>query len=94
MAYIDKIYGTKAQYDEFRDWCRIKKPEALKQFYTWESDGADKQPITNFSSEIDYWMFFNCPIKFVTDRILEQYSLEHLLNKKETHYDSKHKHIQ
>lgn len=78
MAAIDKIYGTKAQYDEFKEWCIKNKHAALKHFWDWEwkDDGEDGHPITSFPPELDYWMFFNCPIKFVTDRIFNQYGLE------------------
>jgi hypothetical protein len=79
MAAIDKIYGKKVQYDEFRAWCEKNKPDALKHFYPreyWDSiewqDGKE-HPITNFPENIDMWMLKNCPIKWVTDYIGDQY---------------------
>jgi hypothetical protein len=79
MATIDKIYGTTMEYDEFYEWCQRRKPEALKSFYPRNDyDNTKNRPITNFPEHIDEWMLENCPIKFVTDRIKEQYGKEKL----------------
>lgn len=75
MAAIDKLYGTKAQHDTFREWCAALKPEALEFFYDWMWDDDGVHPITNFPDEIDFWLWVNCPLEFVTDRIREQYGL-------------------
>ena len=75
MASIDKIYGTKAQHDEFRAWCTQNKPEALEFFYDWMWDDGGVHPIANFPEKIDFWLWVSCPIEFVTDRIREQYGL-------------------
>ena len=78
MAAIDKIYGTRAQRDQFWSWCAKHKPAALQYFYSWynEYDDDDEAPITNFPEDIDMWLLANCPIKFVTGRVKEQYSIE------------------
>ena len=34
-----------------------------------------KQPISNFPSEIDFWLLKHCPLKFVIRRIKEQHNL-------------------
>jgi len=74
MASIDKIYGTLEQYDEFHAWCLLHKPEALKRFYP--RDGfktPNDRPITNFSTEMDEWMWDNCPLAWVRARLAVQY---------------------
>jgi len=75
MAAIDKIYGTKEQYDEFRAWAQENKPEILRYFYEWydEWNDGNEHPITNFPMAVDVWLFNNCPIKWVVDYIREQY---------------------
>jgi len=75
MAAIDKIYGDMKQYDEFVYWCEINNPDILKYFYTREDSNSLNRPITNFPESVDKWLLDNCPIKFVTDRIKEQYGL-------------------
>lgn len=77
MAIIDKIYGTKAQRDEFFNWCKINLPSALQYFYKWEDqwDPQKEHPITNFPTSIDIYLYHYCPIEFVKNRLLEQYSL-------------------
>lgn len=78
MAAIDKIYGTKEEHDEFRLWVKANKPSILKYFYAWEGEWLtdDKHhPITNFPTNIDEWLLENCPLKWVTVRIGEQYSI-------------------
>ena len=80
MAGIDKIYGNKAQYKEFRKWLKRNKPEAVDYLYPpypkERSRAKENMPISNFPKEIDMWLLHNCPIDFVVRRIREQYSLD------------------
>ena len=71
MAGIDKIYGTDKQYEEFYGWAKENRPEILKYFYPREGGSG---PITNLPEKEDMWLLKNCPIKFVVDRIKEQYA--------------------
>ena len=75
MAAIDKIYATKAERDEFHQWCSGHKPDALPYFYDWKWSDDGTYPITNFPEDIDGWLVLNCPIEFVLERIGEQYGL-------------------
>lgn len=77
MAAIDKIYGTKEQYDQFYDWCKINYPEALQYFYDWSEEWNDGQnhPITNFPESVDKWMLENCDLDWVVEYIKDQYNL-------------------
>lgn len=82
MAYIDKIYGTKAEYDEFYAWCEEHYPTALPYFYqsssaAWNDPHSTlTYPITNFPGHIDRWLLKNCPLPWVVARIKEQYGLD------------------
>ena len=92
MAGIDKIYGTYDQLIELKEWLGANETEiecvtgwdgddivesVLPSNYIYggrEFEGAIA--ISNFPPEIDNWLWNNCPIKFVTDRINIQY--EHI----------------
>lgn len=79
MAFIDKIYGTVEQYDEFRTWCEKNRPEILVHFYSrenYKTEHSDPERcITNFPEEVDNWLLENCDIKWVTDYIKGQYEI-------------------
>ena len=83
MAAIDKIYGTNKEYDEFYQWIEDNFPELTQAFYPKNEDAYDKssayfnevRPLTNFSEAADMWLLKNCPIKWVTEQIEEQYGL-------------------
>ena len=70
------IYGSIAQYDEFYEWCKEHRPDALGCFY--DRNGYDNQnyrPITNFPEELDMWMLEHCPLEFVLKRLKNKYNL-------------------
>jgi hypothetical protein len=87
MAAIDKIYAfSHNQHLEFYAWCKKNKRRCEKEtgsdrldcFYykpdeTVNYDFSGGIAIANFPEIIDRWLYFNCPIAFVTDRIVEQY---------------------
>lgn len=77
MAGIDKIYGSTEQWDEFYNWAKENRPGILDYFYPRDDyeDYSDR-PITNLPEKEDMWLLDNCPIKFVTDRIKEQYDIK------------------
>ncbi len=75
MASIDKIYGTKEQYDEFHQWCEDNYPKALEYFYGWDWTNDKVHPITNFPIEIDGYLLIVCDIPWVVDRIKDQHGL-------------------
>lgn len=76
MAGIDKIYGTNDQYDEFYEWAKNNNTFLLASFYPRDDfDPNPARPIANFTESDDMWLLEFCPIKWVTDRIKEQYSL-------------------
>jgi hypothetical protein len=74
MAGIDKIYGTTAEYDEFKAWCKKHRPSALDYFYPREATGDFGRQITNLPTEEDIWLYDNCTIGWVVNRIREQYN--------------------
>lgn len=82
MAAIDKIYGSTQEYDEFYAWIEENNPKLLYHFY--QRDGYldnESRPITNFPTWADKWLMKHCPIKFVKDRIAEQYNLDYIERK-------------
>lgn len=75
MAAVDKIYGTKEQYDEFWLWCGKNLPKAHRYFYEWYDEWNDglTHPMTNFPEEIDRLLYFNCPLPYVKETLAQQY---------------------
>jgi hypothetical protein len=89
MAFIDKIYGTYEQYYEFKDWIKKEKPQYLKYFYMIPEEQESKDDeymITNFPENVDRWLWFNCPLKFVLERLKEQYG-ENSIKKWDYYYE-------
>ena len=74
MAYIDKIYGSRDQWEKLRRLLIMEYPEALSYMYECpESDECDEWPLANFPTEIDDWLIKNCDLDFVVKRLKEQY---------------------
>lgn len=79
MAAIDKIYGTYSQNVELWDWVQSNAPKYLR--YVTEPDAYKHLPdnhernLSCFSKEADMWLLDNCPMKWVTDRIRQQYAM-------------------
>ena len=79
MAGIDKIVGTQEQLLEFRAWLEVHNPDILEMVAPVEHDWLGRNPktakrtISNFPVWADKWLYKHCPIKFITDRIHEQY---------------------
>jgi hypothetical protein len=83
MASIDRIYGTAQEFNEFKEWLKQNKPEAIKYLYypdddTWETYWNDgrQHPMSSFPEDIDKWLYYNCPLEYITERIFEQYNGE------------------
>ncbi len=80
MAGIDKIYGTERQLFELRGWLQKKDSELLDyvadpddKWYIKHDDETTEFSIANFPEDVDKWLYKHCPLKFVTERIHEQY---------------------
>jgi len=85
-AVIDKIYGTQSQLVEFRIWLSNNNTQILDEvapvFDMGRKEmGFDQLPpehirnLCNLSEEHEMWLLDNCPIKFIQDRIKEQYRI-------------------
>ncbi len=74
MAGIDKIYGTRDQYSEFKSWLDDNNEGISKLLYPVEDQRqANQVIIANFSSRVDAWLLRHCPIVWLTDFIKGQY---------------------
>ena len=75
MAAIDKIYGTNQEYAELKAWIYEHRKPYLKYFYPRKLGYETKEPraICNMPHSADRWLFQNCPLTWVRERILEQY---------------------
>lgn len=79
MAYIDKIYGTIKQWHLLHDFISKNKPEYIND-YLYNIDHLDVQdlgnediPLSNFSHEANVWLWENCKLDFVIERLKFQY---------------------
>ena len=85
MAAIDKIYGTKQQYDEFYQWCQVNVPEAVGYFREWteemKTDVNNTHVITSLPTEIDGLVLLREPPDFVIKQIIDQYDLPFLFTR-------------
>ncbi len=79
MAYIDKLYATKNQYDEFYEWAinHSDMGRTIANELIWYDEWTDKKdyPIANLTTSQDMWLVRNCPITFVLERLEEQYNI-------------------
>ena len=93
MAGIDKTYAnTWEQYKEIRDWAEdkvVEYPNGIKEHlsnyvYLWNEDdfsGDDfngERPVWNTPTCLDRWLWLNCPIELVRQRLQEQYGEKYL----------------
>jgi hypothetical protein len=79
MAARDKIYGRLKEYRILRNWLTENKPEFLGSLYPERVDlnFDQERPIAYFSPEEDVWLFHNCPLSFITERLRGQYGNEY-----------------
>jgi hypothetical protein len=84
MASIDKIYGSKEQYWEFRNWCDRHAPELIFHFYYTPDDleliTSGEFVLVNLPTWVDMWLYVHCSIGFIRDRIADQYDLNPITN--------------
>lgn len=71
MAACDKLYGTKKQYKEFRDWLAKKEPRYLVYMKERPSkELADGAEVTiAYSRAIQGWLQENCRFGWVKEQI-------------------------
>lgn len=88
MAAIDKTYVTLEQYNVLKEWAKDKicvlyngyESPVKNWIIHWEDDsfkesiwGDDTLPCWNTSSWQDRWLYQNCPLDFIQNRLLQQY---------------------
>jgi len=76
MAGIDKIYGTYEDREELKKWLKHNKPSYLPFLIT---NGVYIYPdntraIARFGTQQDRWLWRNCPLPLVRERLAEQYT--------------------
>ena len=93
MAAIDKTYvNTWQQYCEIRDWTKgkiVEYPNGVKEPLSnyvigWDEEDFSgegfngERPVWNTPTCLDRWLWLNCPLELVRNRLKEQYSEEAL----------------
>lgn len=74
MAYIDKIYGTRKQWNELHAFLVQTRPEYIEKYMYPQPE--IEGPLANFSYAADKWLWKNCTLRFVKEALKEQYSSE------------------
>lgn len=80
-ACIDKTYLSYKDYLTLKDWCKQTKliyannkegsPMDFLLLYNEPYEG--EAPVWNTSESFDRWLYFNCPLPFIQERLKEQY---------------------
>lgn len=86
MATKDKTYGNKAQYESAVQFLETNKERMLQELgeeiksysdesyrVEWESNPEKIFPLWNTSFIKDVWLYKNCDLQFVQNRLKEQY---------------------
>lgn len=85
MAGIDKTYTNNwDDYQSLIEWCKgksfvLQNGDVIypsRYIYDWEKedfDGKKEFPVWNTPIYLDIWLIRNCPLKFIQDRLKEQY---------------------
>ena len=85
MAAIDKTYTSSwEEYQSLVEWCReksftLKNGDVIypsKYIYEWSEedfDGKKELPVWNTPTYLDIWLIRHCPLRFIQDRLKEQY---------------------
>ena len=81
MAGIDKTYCTWKQYLELKEWCKNTtftydngvKGSPLDFLYSYNEPYEGEAPVWNTPEGFDRWLYHNCPLSFIQERLKEQY---------------------
>ena len=79
MSAIDRIYGTLEQYEEFTAWCAFNNKKLLPFLREWTIEQMEDgltHAISEFPEWADKWLFEHCDIRWVIERIKDQYDDE------------------
>ena len=82
MASIDKTYLRYEDYLTLKNWCentqliydngKIGSPMDFLFLYDEPYEG--KAPVWNTPKSFDRWLYHNCPLSFIQERLKEQYN--------------------
>lgn len=81
MAGIDKTHLLYEDYLALKEWCKTQKFEyvngregsPMDYLFLYDEPYEGKAPVWNTSEAFDKWLYFNCPLSFIQERLREQY---------------------
>jgi hypothetical protein len=77
VAAIDKIYGNYEQWSELHQWiARSKRPQYCRYFYPTPRGMEGDGPIMNNPVKVDRWLWDNCQLPWVIERLRFMYKGE------------------
>lgn len=82
MSCIDKTYLSYEDYLILKDWCEETKliydnnvEGSPKDFlFSYDKSYEGEAPVWNTSENFDRWLYHNCPLTFIQERLKEQYN--------------------
>ena len=88
MRSINEMYLTKDQYNEFKLFLELIEKESKRKKiseFLLNIDEVDEYkdsntfPVANFPQTIDRWLCINCDLKFIQNRLKEQYKKKDII---------------
>lgn len=81
MACIDKLYIKYDEYLVLKQWCEQteltynngKKGSPKDFLFSYKEPYEGEAPVWNTPQAFDNWLYYNCPLSFVKERLKEQY---------------------
>lgn len=82
MASIDKTYLRYDEYLVLKEWCENTeliydngvKGSPSDFLYSYIEPYEGEMPVWNTPYPFDEWLYYNCPLSFIQQRLIEQYS--------------------
>lgn len=75
MASVDKIYGTRKQHLELKDWLQGFDEMMLEYLSDPDLQKSKTIVISSFPQAMDEVLWIHCPLKWVKKRLMEQYNI-------------------
>ena len=80
-AAIDKTYLSYEDYLTLKDWCKQnklvydngKEGSPMDFLYSYSEPYEGEAPVWNTPESFDRWLYYNCPLPFIQERLRIQY---------------------
>jgi hypothetical protein len=83
MAACDNLYGNKKEWEELNAFLYEHKPEWA--FYMRSKPEGEEQVRICYIADIQGWLIENCPLKWVKERLEEDFDVQRMICGKAHH---------